>query len=108
MKLRVYSVFDSKAAYYGTPFFSSTDGMAVRSFGDAVNDRMTTLFKHPEDFTLYRIGEFDDQLGRVLPTTPEPIVTAASLKLAVSDAVAHPFISKLDKLAEKSLEEVPS
>lgn len=63
MKTKVFSVFDSKAAVFGTPFFMPTEGAAVRAFTDAANDGGTLLSKHPEDFSLFLIAEFDDGIG---------------------------------------------
>ena len=36
-------------------------GQAMRAFEDTVNDVTTQFGKHPEDFTLFEIGTFDDQ-----------------------------------------------
>jgi len=80
MKTNVYSLFDVKAAVYGTPFFMQNDSMALRSFSDLVNDRNTMVFNHPEDFTLFGIGEFDDQSCIIEPKKLWVVSTAAALK----------------------------
>lgn len=59
MKLKVYSIFDVKAGTYGTPFFSVNDAIARRSFEDLAKDSNSTVSRHPEDYSLYQIGEFD-------------------------------------------------
>lgn len=68
MKLRLYSIFDEKAKAFGSPFYMQTDGMALRLFSDQVSDhsRPSMLADHPEDFRLYRIGEFEDESGEVV------------------------------------------
>ena len=38
MQLALYTVFDSKAQKFGTPFFQQNDLIATRSFTRAVND----------------------------------------------------------------------
>lgn len=89
MKLRVYSVFDAKAAVFDRPFYEQSDGSAVRAFSDAVNDsRMTVnnvpnmFFKHPEDYSLFCLGEFDSDTGVLIgEVPPKCLVTAAALKL---------------------------
>lgn len=58
MRLRAYSVFDSKAEAYLRPFFAETRGLAVRSFSDAVNDPAHEMCKHAADYTLFEIGHF--------------------------------------------------
>jgi len=72
MEQNVYSVFDFKARQYAAPFFMLNDGQAIRAFGDAVNDKTTTLNKHPEDYALYRIGVFDTSIGKLIAVV-EPI-----------------------------------
>lgn len=65
--MRIFTVFDTKAAIYGQPFYAVTDGIALRMFSDAVNNNSpdNALNRYPEDFTLYYIGEFDDVTGSV-------------------------------------------
>lgn len=63
METKVYSLFDLKAAVYGTPFFMPNDGMAIRALIDLVSERGSMVGKHPEDFTLYRLGNFEDNGG---------------------------------------------
>lgn len=77
MLLKVFSVYDVKAAAYGQPFFMPTSGGAIRSFGDTCLDQNSMLNKHPEDYSLHEIGEFDDVTGRIEGQPSEPIATAA-------------------------------
>lgn len=80
MRTFIYTVYDNKALVYGTPFFAVTDGSAVRSFSDLVNDANTTVGRHPNDFSLFVVGEYDDQKGLLTPFSPlRHLVDAASL-----------------------------
>lgn len=63
MVSKVYTVYDSKVEAYMQPFLMQTKGQAIRAFSDSVNDESTQFFKHPEDFTLFEIGEYDDASG---------------------------------------------
>lgn len=65
MILNVYSVKDRAADSFGRPFFVATDGLACRSFIDEVNREAddNQLFRHPDDFDLFRLGTFDDSSG---------------------------------------------
>lgn len=65
MKTIGFSIFDSKAEVYGPPFFAPAIGLAVRHFGDLCRDPNSALSKHPGDYRLFRIGEFDDSTGVV-------------------------------------------
>lgn len=58
-KLRAFSVFDAKAQAFLQPFFFASDGQAVRIFSDCVRDPSHAFGKHPEDYSLFRVGEFD-------------------------------------------------
>lgn len=63
MRLRAYAVRDAKAEAYLRPFFADTRGVAVRSFSDAVNDGSSPFFAHPEDYSLWELGAFDQESG---------------------------------------------
>ena len=67
MKLKAYSVFDSKAEAYGLPHFFVAKGLAIRAFTDLTNDPQSLISKHPEDFDFFEIGEFDDLTGKFTP-----------------------------------------
>lgn len=63
MKLKVFSVYDSKVQCYAQPFMLRSKGEALRGWQDAVNDQTTNLYRHSGDFSLFEIAEFDDQTG---------------------------------------------
>lgn len=65
MLLQFFSVYDSKAEMYMRPFLFQSNAEAVRSFSDLCNDTDTLCGKHPEDFTLFHLGEFNDQDGSI-------------------------------------------
>lgn len=79
MKLNVYSVFDSKAAVYGTPFFQVNDMVAMRSFSQLANDSNSSVNRFPEDYTLYLIGYYDDSVGEVKGCEPKPLLNGAAV-----------------------------
>jgi len=67
MKLKVFSIYDSKAEAYKQPFFMATKGEAVRGILEVL-DRPDHLFaKYPTDYTLFELGEYDDSNGKMLP-----------------------------------------
>lgn len=66
-------MYDHAAEMFGRPFFVQHPAMAVRSFSDEVRREApdNNLFTHPEDFTLYHLGSFDDSTGGFhLPESP--------------------------------------
>lgn len=60
---KVFGVYDSKAEAYLQPWFAITAGAAIRAFSDAVNEGKSPLCKHPEDYILYELADFDDATG---------------------------------------------
>jgi hypothetical protein len=70
MLLQVFSVYDSKAEAYLPPFYIPAIGAAIRHFSDSANDPQTAFHKHPEDYGLFHLGSFDDNLCSfdLLPT----------------------------------------
>lgn len=81
MKLSVYTLKDHKILLFTSPRYFHTDGEAIRSFSEGCKDEKSNLFKHPEDFTMYRIGIFDDVSGEIVSEkTPVRIADATQFK----------------------------
>lgn len=66
MTFHVFSVYDLKALNYGVPFFMSSVGGAIRAFADLAVDAQSAVAKHPSDYVLFKIGEYDDSSGVML------------------------------------------
>ena len=77
--MKVFSVYDCKVDAFMLPFFSKTTASGARSFEQAVNNPELPYFHHPDDYTLFEIGEFDEKSGQVMMHQ-----THVSLGLAVS------------------------
>lgn len=81
MQLKIYSVRDSKAEVFNTPFFLNTHGEAERAFNNLVTDPKSMISKYPDDYDLYYVGEFNNDNGKLtLLDTPQHITKAAMLK----------------------------
>ncbi|WNK14942.1 MAG: nonstructural protein [Microvirus sp.] len=76
MKHEILSVRDSKAEIFGRPFFTNTLGTAIRSFDDEVNRHTegNIMAEHPEDFSLWHLGSFEDNDGTFAPMVPKLIL----------------------------------
>lgn len=74
----LYAVQDSVAQVFNTPYGAANDEHAMRIFGGAVTNNQSHINKNPEDFRLYKVGEFDDSKG---------ILTAYATPIHICDAV---------------------
>lgn len=73
MILKICAVRDQAADVFGRPYFVPTTGIAIRSFTDEVNreNEDNQLYKHPKDFTLYELGDYDDNEA-IITTHAQP------------------------------------
>lgn len=62
----IYCVRDQGAETYTDPFTARADGEAKRQFAQLVNDREIVPGRFPEQFTLYRIGHFNEDSGELV------------------------------------------
>lgn len=67
MKQLMYAVYDSKAKAFCRPFFAAVEAVALRAFEGGANDPENEIGRHPNDFSLFQVGEFDDDTGVVRP-----------------------------------------
>lgn len=76
-KVKMVSVYDSAVGAYLPPQFLRSKGEAIRAFINAIGDPKSQFFQHPADYTLFELGEFDDQTGRFeIFAAPIPYGTA--------------------------------
>jgi len=67
----IFSIHDAKASAFLPPFILPRVEMAQRVFSDCVNSEDHQFGQHPEDYTLFHMGNFDDETGEIHPkTTP--------------------------------------
>jgi len=91
MRLRCYSIFDRKALSYHMPYYAPTDNAAVRTLSDAVADTNNSLGRHPNDYVLYYVGDFDDQTGVYTPVAPlVHVIDAIHLARALQSELPFP------------------
>jgi hypothetical protein len=76
MKINIYAIYDAKAEVFGKPIFFNTDGLAVRSFYEACDHPESEFKKYPHDYSLHKIGEYEDTTSEVTNKMPVQIATA--------------------------------
>lgn len=84
MRYKIFSVRDRAIDAFGQPFFASSTGGAIRGFSDEVNRTAENnqLNKHPEDFDLYLLGEFDDSTGTFEAERPQQIAVGKDVLIS--------------------------
>lgn len=80
-KLVMCAVRDAALNAYMQPFFSPSTGGATRAFVDAVKSDDSPMFKHPEDYELFHLGDYDDETA-IVNANPVPValMTASRAK----------------------------
>ncbi len=66
MILKIFTVYDTKVEAYLQPFYMQSKGAALRAFEDSTNKIEHHFNKHPEDYVLFEIGEFNDQTAMIM------------------------------------------
>ena len=64
MILNVYAAYDIKGRCYTHPFYMQNDALAIRAFGDMAQNKNHPFAKFPEDFSLFRLAKYDDNIGK--------------------------------------------
>lgn len=78
---QIFSVYDNKAKAFCFPFFAANKELALRYFANGANDATLQLCLHPEDFSLFHLGSWDDETSKFSPfDAPQPLGIAASFK----------------------------
>lgn len=67
MQLPVFSVYDSKALTFSHPHVQPNSDVAVRAFAQAANSPGNAISDHPDDYSLFQVGIFDDETGIISP-----------------------------------------
>lgn len=80
MILNLFSVQDMKAGAFHPPFVADNRDVAMRLLGDFVARDGHPYNLHPEDYTCYWIGSFDQSAGTVTGSAIEPVVNLVQLK----------------------------
>jgi hypothetical protein len=70
MQVLIFAILDQKAEAFLQPFFAATTALAFRNCNKACRNPESPFAQFPTDFTLYCIGEFDDESGALTPYAP--------------------------------------
>lgn len=79
MRYGIFTVRDAAMNAFMLPFVVQHRGVAIRSFRDEANKSDSPINKHPQDYSLWETGEFEDSDGILYPITPQLVVQAKDL-----------------------------
>jgi hypothetical protein len=75
MILGKYTIKDALLDTYHQDYTLENDAMALRQFADMANED-TQIAKNPEDYSLWKIGEYENTTGELIPQEPVCIAKA--------------------------------
>lgn len=83
MRYNLCAILDAKLGEYGPPMAFQKSGQAVRQFGDEVQrqDKNNQMYTHPEDFTLWHVGDYESETGEVFTQAPRLLASASEYKV---------------------------
>jgi hypothetical protein len=70
MKAILVAIYDKKAEFYDRPVLTQNIGTAVRMIENTLKDetqKSLQMCKTPEDFSLWKLGEYDELSGEIEP-----------------------------------------
>lgn len=80
MKKVYYAVYDRKAELYSAPFLEVTDGTAIRALQEAIKDGNHPFAKNPGDYSLHRLGTFEDKTAEIQVEDKKKIIELETLE----------------------------
>lgn len=95
MNYNMYTIYDLKTEAFHKPFYANADGEALRMIYSAALDEKTMFHSNPEDFQLYAIGYFNDQLCKV--TIKDKIFLGTILSIAQDMEKTQTLKQRLEK-----------
>lgn len=78
MKFGLYSIKDAKTGFM-TPVLEQGDSAALRNFAHAVNQPDSIMHDCPNDFSLFKVANFDTDKGIDPVSSPILIVDASEV-----------------------------
>ena len=76
--VNIYAVRDAQLGF-SSMFTAANDAVAIRNFAGAVNTPGSVIHDCPEDFSICRLGTFDEQDGTISPELPVVVTSAFSV-----------------------------
>ena len=95
MKKNLYAVIDTASGVYDGPIAGVSDGHMVRAFCDMAMNAEHPIGQHPEDYSLIKVGNWNDGTGEVIDFQNTTLITGLEA-VAKSRQVDAERLSDLD------------
>ena len=82
---KICAIRDTVAEAWMRPMFFQSTGQAIRALQDEVVKVDSEFGKHPEDYHMFLVGEWDDETGEVRELLHDKVVSALALKVENKD-----------------------
>lgn len=87
MRMMVFAVRDAQLGAFLEPIFALSEGVAMRSFSDAVLTPDHQFGRHAQDYGLFYVGMFDQDSGALeAAEQPRQVCTALQMKQMANKA----------------------
>ena len=77
MKVSLYAVFDRCSGVYDGPIPGRADAETIRNFKFMCENPESKMSQSPEDYTLFKVGTWNDGTGEVEDVVPEKLINGA-------------------------------
>lgn len=88
MTLFAFSVYDKCVGAFLPPFYVRSEGEAVRSFYEACNDPKVPFGKNAGDYSLFRLGSWNDSNGLFSCGEPTRVISALEVQSGSQEGVS--------------------
>lgn len=77
MKINLYAVYDRCSGIYDGPVPGQTDAAVMRDFVALCTKENSKIAQSPEDYTLFRVGTWNDGTAEVEDVVAEKLINGA-------------------------------
>lgn len=102
MKFNIYSVYDVKACAYARPLYLRSKEELFAAIYETAKEKSTGFYKHPEDYTVYELGTFDELTAKIEYIGPQSVGTVLDIRAYM----ARKHIAAMRALRVEEVEEM--
>lgn len=107
--INMYVVNDIQAKASMTPIYRESDETAIRDFTSSMVASDSPMSAHPEDYSLWYVGIYNDETMEVIPAEPRKVITGLvavkeSRILSRENQVLNAKIDNLQKVIEDAVQ----